>query len=64
MRYLTLSEVLFLHTRVIEQSGGAEVVLDLGRVESAIAQPQMSFDGHELYPDIQLKLRRCASLSS
>ncbi|MDA1160801.1 MAG: type II toxin-antitoxin system death-on-curing family toxin [Planctomycetota bacterium] len=55
MRYLTLSEVLFLHTRVIEQSGGAEGVLDLGRVESAIAQPQMSFGGQELYPEIHTK---------
>jgi len=55
MRYLTLGEVLDLHRRVIEQSGGAEGVRDLGGVESAVAQPQMTFGGDELYPTIESK---------
>ena len=55
MRYLTLGEVLDLHRRVIEQSGGADGVRDLGGVESAVAQPQMTFDGDELYPNIESK---------
>lgn len=45
MRYLTLAEVLDLQSRVIEQSGGAFGVRDLGGVESAVAQPQMTFGG-------------------
>lgn len=53
MRYLTLPEVLDLHRRVIEQSGGADGVRELGGVESAVAQPQMSFGGEELYPTIE-----------
>ena len=52
MRYLTLAEVLDLHRRVIEQTGGADGIRDLGGVESAVAQPQMSFDGVLLYPTI------------
>ena len=52
MRYLTLAEVLDLHRRVIEQTGGADGIRDLGGVESAVAQPQMSFDGVPLYPTI------------
>ncbi len=52
MRYLTLAEVLDLHRRVIEQTGGADGIRDLGGVESAAAQPQMSFDGVPLYPTI------------
>ena len=55
MRYLTLGEVLDLHRRVIEQSGGADGVRELGGVESAVAQPQMSFGGEELYPTIESK---------
>jgi len=55
MRYLTLAEVLDLHRRVIEQSGGAAGVRELGGVESAIAQPQMSFGGAELYSTIESK---------
>jgi death-on-curing protein len=52
MRYLTLSEVLELHRRVIEQTGGADGVRDLAGVESAVVQPQMTFDGDELYPSL------------
>ena len=55
MRYLTLAEVLDLHRRVIEQSGGAPGVRHLGGVESAVAQPQMTFGGDELYPTIETK---------
>jgi prophage maintenance system killer protein len=39
MRLLTLIEVLELHHRVIEQSGGAVGFRDMGLLESAIAQP-------------------------
>ena len=55
MRYLTLAEVLYLHFRVTEQSGGAGGVRDLGGVESAVAQPKMTFEGDELYPTIESK---------
>ena len=55
MRYLMLAEVLELHRRVLEQSGGAEGIRDLGSVESAVAQPQMAFGGQALYPDIHTK---------
>jgi death-on-curing protein len=55
MRYLTLPEILDLHRRVIEQSGGGDGVRDLGGVESAVAQSQMTFGGDELYPTIESK---------
>jgi death-on-curing protein len=52
VRYLTLNETLELHRRVIAQSGGAPGVLDLGALESALAQPQMTFGGNDLYPTV------------
>jgi death-on-curing protein len=52
VRYLTLSEALELHRRVIGQSGGALGVLNLGALESALAQPRMTFGGKDLYPSI------------
>ena len=55
MRYLTLSEVLELHRRVIELSGGAEGVHELAGVASAVAQPMMTFGGDELYPTLAQK---------
>lgn len=55
MRYLSLAEVIELHRRVVAQSGGAAEIRDLGGIESAIAQPQMTFAGQELYPTIAAK---------
>jgi death-on-curing protein len=52
VRYLTLSEALELHRRVIGQSGGAMSVLNLGALESALAQPRMTFEGRDLYPSL------------
>lgn len=52
MIYLTLGQVLELHRRLIEQSGGSMGVRDVGALESAIAQPQMTFGGEELYPTL------------
>ena len=55
MRYLTLGELIELHRRIIEQSGGAAGVRDLGLAESALAQPLMTFAGTELYPTLAEK---------
>jgi death on curing protein len=55
MRFLTLAEVLELHRRVIDRTGGADGVRDLGAVESAVCQPQMTFAGKELYPSVAAK---------
>lgn len=52
MHYLTLQHLLFLHQRIIEQSGGSSGLRDLAGVESALAQPLMTFDGEELYPTL------------
>ncbi len=52
MRYLTLAEVMDLYRRVMEQSGGAVGILNIAALESALAQPRMTFGGRELYPSI------------
>ena len=50
MRYLTVNEVLETYSRVIQHSGGALGIHDLGALESAVAQPRMTFGGEDLYP--------------
>ena len=55
MRYLNLSQVLQLHRRIIDQSGGILGILDLGSLESALRQPRMVFGGEELYPSLAEK---------
>ena len=52
MRYLTLNEVLEVHRQVMAQSGGAEGLMHLPVLESALAQPQMTFDSADLYPTL------------
>jgi death-on-curing protein len=52
MRYLTLKEILELHRRIIQLSGGLAGVREMGILESALAQPLMTFGDEELYPTI------------
>lgn len=52
IRYLVLIEVIELHRQIIEHSGGALGIRDLGALESALAQPHMTFGGEELYPTL------------
>ncbi len=51
-RYLTLSEILKLHSLLIQQSGGMDGIRDQGSLESAITQPKMTFGGEDLYVTI------------
>ena len=55
MRYLSVTEVLDLHRRLLEQSGGSPGLRDRGALVSAVRQPQMQFGGEELYPSIEEK---------
>jgi death-on-curing protein len=52
MRYLALPEVVELHRRVLQATGGAPGIRDLGVLESAIAQPKATFNGVDLYPTL------------
>ena len=51
-RYLTVDEVILIHDRLIEQSGGSNGLRDRGALESAVHQPNASFGGELLYPTI------------
>ncbi|MCP4699428.1 MAG: type II toxin-antitoxin system death-on-curing family toxin [Gammaproteobacteria bacterium] len=48
----TLEQVQHLQRRIIDQSGGMHGLRDKAGLESALAQPAMSFDGKDLYPDL------------
>lgn len=51
-QYLTPEQVLFLHSRLLNETGGGHGIRDLGMLLSALGRPQATFDGKELYPDI------------
>ena len=63
MRYLTLGEVIRLHQMVVDESGGATGIRDVGLLDSALAQPRATFDGRDLHPSVLDKASTlCASL--
>ena len=47
----TRDELLYLHERIILQSGGSFGIRDNAGIESALAQPRMTFGGEDLYPN-------------
>lgn len=55
IRYLTLGEILEIHRRIIMQTGGISEVRNLAGLESALAQPRMTFAGRDLYPSLAAK---------
>lgn len=50
MIYLTAEQVLFLHSRLVEETGGTHDVRDISMLLSAVGRPQASFDNQDLYP--------------
>ena len=59
MRYLSLREILELHDKIIEVSGGARGIRDMSALESSINQPRLTFDQTDLYPSI---IKKAAAL--
>ena len=55
MNYLTPEQVLFIHSRLITETGGSHGLRDLALLESAVARPRATFDSKELYPDLFTK---------
>lgn len=51
-RFLTPQEVLFIHSRLVDMTGGSHGSRDIGMLASAVARPRATFEGQELYPDI------------
>lgn len=55
MILLTKEQVLLLHDRLVEVTGGSKGIRDEGMLDSALSNPFQSFGGEELYPGIQAK---------
>ena len=51
-RFLTLAEVVEVHADQITRYGGGASIRDLGLLQSALAQPEASFAGEWLHPDL------------
>ena len=53
--YLSLEQVLELHRLEIRRFGGSAGLRERGGLEAALARPQMTFAGEDLYPDVESK---------
>lgn len=51
-RFITLSEVLAIHEDLVSTLGGMQGVRDMGLLESALAQPEVTFFGEFLHPTV------------
>ncbi|MBI3069767.1 MAG: type II toxin-antitoxin system death-on-curing family toxin [Candidatus Levybacteria bacterium] len=49
IKFLTVPQVLFIHDQMVKRFGGSLGIRDVGLVESAVARPQVTFDGKHLY---------------
>ena len=55
MNFISEFEVLFLYKEIIKRTGGLYGIRDKGALDSALAQPKMTFGDQELYPAIEEK---------
>lgn len=51
----TTEQVMRLHQKLVERTGGAHGLRDAGLIESAIARPQAAYGGVEPYPSVEEK---------
>lgn len=58
MIWISAEDVILIHSRVIQGSGGLDGLRDSAGLEAAIAAPIQTFDGQELYPSDIEKIAR------
>ena len=58
MIILSKEQILKIHTRLIETTGGSDGIRDEGMLDLALNNPFQSFGGKELYPSVQAKAAR------
>ncbi len=58
MKRLTKTQILKMHSLLIQKTGGSDGVRDKGLLDSALNLPFQSFDGEDIYKTIQAKAAR------
>ena len=55
MKRLTKTQIIKIHSLLIQETGGSEGIRDEGILDSALNAPFQTFDGEDLYKTIQAK---------
>lgn len=58
MMRLTIEEIILLHTKLTDRTGGSDGLRDRGLLESAVYSAQSSFGGEQVYPSVEEKAAR------
>lgn len=58
MIWVTTEDVILIHSRIIQGSGGLDGLRDRAGLEAAIAAPLQSFGGQDLFPTAVEKIAR------
>ena len=55
MKYLEEDDIVLIHNRIVDESGGLQGIRNREAIASVIGQPQQAVFGKELYPTLFLK---------
>lgn len=58
MIWITADDVIQIHSRVIQRSGGMDGLRDRASLEAAVSAPMQSFGGQDFYPTTVEKIAR------
>ena len=60
---LTVNDIILLHEKIINKTGGIKGIRDIGLLEMAVSSPFASFGGEDLYKTVEEKAKQlCNSL--
>ena len=57
---LSKEQIIRLHSKLLEATGGLDGIRDEGLLDSALSSAHQTFDGEELYPSTVAKIARLA----
>lgn len=60
MRGLSVSDIIVLHQKVIDKTGGSHGIRDIGLIESAVSRAYATFGGNDLYETVEEKIAATA----
>jgi death-on-curing protein len=56
MKTISIEEILVFHKKIMDRTGGAFGIRDLGLIESALNKALLTFDGRDLYQKTEEKI--------
>lgn len=59
MKYISINYIQKLHEKMIDTTGGSYGIRDIELLKSAVENSKSTFDGKDLYPEIEDK---CANI--